>query len=83
MPAKNSAKRVICKRLKGLMVERGIGTYELAQKLGMGPSTLNLKINGKRDWWYSEVARITIVFGYDEIKDVFPELHNSILKKGA
>ena len=76
-------KRVVCKRLKGLMVEREIGTNALAKKLGIGPSTLNLKINGKRDWWYLEIAHITKVFGYDEIKDVFPELHDLTLKKGA
>jgi transcriptional regulator with XRE-family HTH domain len=78
------AKGIIdCRRLKGLMVEKGITIRELSNKIGISENSLAQKINGHRDWWYRELIFIVKEFGFSEVRDVFPELYNSVLTKEA
>jgi len=70
-----TTKRVVCKRLKGLLVEHEMTIKDLSKKLGISENALMLKINGHRDFWFRETMQITRIFGSDEIKDVFPELY--------
>jgi len=74
------AKRsIISKRLKGLMTEKEITLKALSRKIGISENSLTLKINGHRDWWYWELIFIVKEFGFSEVKDVFPELYQSVL----
>lgn len=73
---------IVCRRLKGLMVENELTVKLLAKKIGISENSLTLKINGHREWWYRETALVTKVLGFSDIAEVFPELHASI-KKGA
>ncbi len=73
-------RRIICKRLKGLMAENELTINKLAKKIGISENALSIKINGYRDWWYWEVMLITKEFGYENAKDVFPELYSELHK---
>lgn len=73
-------KRIICNRLKGLMVERGIDLVKLSKMVGKSENALTLKINGYRDWWAWEIFAIVKAFKYTEIKEVFPELYEVFTK---
>ncbi|WP_347491173.1 helix-turn-helix domain-containing protein [Desulfoscipio sp. XC116] len=73
-------KPIVSKRLKGLMAEHEITIRKLSQKIGISENSLTLKINGRRDWWYWEMIAIMKHFGFSEVKDVFPELYDHILK---
>lgn len=75
-------KQIVCKKLKGLMVEHSLTLKDLSKKIGISENSLTLKINGRRDWWYWEIMLITKQFGFSEVKEVFPELYNSILRAG-
>ncbi len=74
------AKRVVSKRLKGLMVEHGMTIKDLSKKIGISENSLTLKMNGHRDWWYREVMLIVKEFDFTEVRDVFPELYDSVSK---
>ncbi|WP_273483667.1 helix-turn-helix domain-containing protein [Desulforamulus ruminis] len=73
-------KPIVCKKLKGLMAEHEITIRKLSRKIGISENSLTLKINGKRPWWFWEMLVITKEFGFSEVKDVFPEIYDSILK---
>ena len=45
-------------KLLGLLKERGVNQAELAEVIGISPTTLSLKINGKADFKLSEIKRI-------------------------
>lgn len=72
--------KIVNKRLKGLMVERNITISELSKKMGISARSLARKINGHQDWWYYELIFIVKQFGFSEVREVFPELYNHILK---
>ena len=80
--AKKSKKSIVCKKLKGLMAEHDITIRKLSEKIGISENSLTLKINGQRDWWYWEMLFVIKQFEITEVKDVFPELYESILKAG-
>lgn len=73
------AKGIVYKRLKGLMAEHGITIPELAKKMGISKSSLSRKINGRQTLYAHEVCFITQYFWFSELKNVFPEMYNSIL----
>lgn len=73
-------KPVVCKRLKGLMVEYEITVRKLSRKIGISENSLTLKINGHRNWWLWEILSITKQFGFSDARDVFPEIYNFILE---
>jgi len=75
-----ASKKIVCKKLKGLMVEHDMPAKKLSKKIGISESSLTQKINGHRDWWYWEVLLIVKVFKFSEVKDVFPELYESFSK---
>lgn len=78
------AKRpIVCRKLKGLMAEHEITVRELAKKIGISENSLTLKINGHRDWWYWEMVSVMKCFGFSEVKEVFPEIYNSVLNSKA
>jgi len=70
---------VVSRKLKGLMVEKGITLPVLSKKIGISENSLAQKINGHRDWWYRELIFIVKEFGYLKVRDVFPELYESVL----
>jgi len=72
--------KIISKKLKGLMAEHEISVRELSNIIDVSERSLSLKINGRRDWVYYEMLSITKQFGFLEIKEVFPEIYNYILK---
>lgn len=45
-------------KLKGLMREKGVTQAELAKKIGMAESTLNLKLSGKSFFKADEILKI-------------------------
>lgn len=65
--------KIVCKRLKGLMVENELTLQALAEKIGVSENSLTQKINGHRGFWYWEMVAIAKVFG-DSLENVFPEL---------
>lgn len=71
-------KFIVSKRLKGLMAEHEMTIRELARKMGVSENSLTLKINGRRNWWYWELMLIVKQFDFIEVRDVFPELYNSV-----
>jgi len=73
-------KPIVCRKLKGLMAENDITVRKLSQKIGISENSLTLKINGHRDWWYWEMVSVMKNFGFTEVKDVFPEIYNHVLK---
>lgn len=75
-------KPVICRKLKGLLAEHDMTVKDLAKKIGISENSLTLKINGGRDWWYWEMLAVVRQFGLAEVREVFPEVHESILKAG-
>jgi len=72
-------KPLVCWRLKGLIAEHDMTVKELAQRIGISENSLRLRINGRREWLYKELIATINLFGFSETKDVFPDLHNSIL----
>lgn len=50
-------------KLKGLMREKGVTQAELAKKIGMAESTLNLKLSGKTDFKTDEIIAISDFLG--------------------
>ncbi|MDI9449141.1 MAG: helix-turn-helix transcriptional regulator [Bacillota bacterium] len=70
----SNKKRIVCRRLRGLMVEHQLTTKDLSKKLGISESSLMKKINGHSDWWYKEVVFIIQELGFSEVQDVFPEI---------
>lgn len=71
-------KRIVCKRLKGLLAENELTINALAKRIGISENALSLKINGYRDWWYWEVMLVAKEFGAENSKDVFPELYKEL-----
>ncbi|MCM1567015.1 MAG: helix-turn-helix transcriptional regulator [Dehalobacter sp.] len=76
-------KNVVSRRLKELMAEHEITIPELAKKMGISKSSLSRKINGRQTWYAHEMCFITQYFWFSEFKNVFPEMHNSVLSEGA
>ena len=82
MSKASAKKRIVCHRLKGLMVERQVTAGNLSRKLGMSEAGLYKKINGHSDWWYREVLFITRYFGFTQVIEVFPEMVESYSEVG-
>ncbi len=74
--------RMVSKKLKGLMAQHGITIRKLSNMVGISEKSLSLKINGRRKWRYWEAIFIVGQFGFSEVKDVFPELYDSVLRAG-
>ena len=49
--------------IKYLIGDRGIEQGDLARRLEMDPSTLSLKIAGKRKWTIGELVKVSDIFG--------------------
>ena len=75
-----AVKRVVSRRLKGLMAEHETTLRSLSKKIGISENSLTLKINAQRDWWYWELMLIVKEFGFSEVKEVFPELYEAVLR---
>lgn len=45
-------------KLKGLMREKGVTQAELAKKIGISESSLNLKLNDKTEFKQREISKI-------------------------
>lgn len=73
-------KPIVCKELKGLMAKHGFTVGKLSKKIGISENSLTLKINGRRDWWFWEMIAIIRVFEFSEVKEVFPEIYEAVLK---
>lgn len=59
-------------KLKSLCVEHGISQKELSVLLDIGKTTLNLKLNGKRDFTQIEIQMIINLFCLS-YREIFPE----------
>ncbi len=53
------------------MVENGMTQNVMAQKLNMGASTFNRKLNGAAPWYYHECVLVSKLFG-KSVAEVFP-----------
>lgn len=62
-------------KLRALMAENGITQSRLAEKLKMGVSTLNRKLNGTAPWYYHECVLVSKYFG-KSIVEVFPAIED-------
>lgn len=58
-------------KLKGKMVEHHITQKDLADRIGICPSSLNFKLSGKRDFTVSEMWMICSILGIDRAEDYF------------
>lgn len=59
-------------KLKGLMKEKNITQNQLAREIGLCPTSLNRKLNGKRDFTISEINSIALYFNiFDDIQKYF------------
>ena len=72
-----SKKEIVCKELKGLLAKNDLTIGKLAGKLGISENALTLKINGERRLWLDEALKITKIFGFEQVRDVFPELYDA------
>lgn len=72
-------KQIVCRKLKGLLAENEITVKKLSEMVGISESSLTLKINGGRDWWYWEVLEVSKIFKL-EVEKVFPELVRASIK---
>ena len=61
------------------MAENEMTTLMLAKKIGIAEPTLQVKITGGSDWRFWEILLIAKLFGYEDPREVFPELYQSIL----
>lgn len=50
--------KIVGERIKGIMTIRNIGRKEMAEKIGISYNTLTKKLNGKREFTYSEILKI-------------------------
>lgn len=46
------------KKLKGMIVAKGLSQYDIAKSLKMSQSSLNLKINNKRAFSFNEAKEL-------------------------
>ena len=53
-------------KLKGLLREKGMTQDDLAKAVGLSPSGLNLKMNGKLGFRVDEVYSICVRLGIDD-----------------
>lgn len=58
-------------KLRGKMVELRVTQGDLAKELGISPSTLNLKLNGKREFTLSEIWRIKLALNLENTDAYF------------
>ena len=75
-----SAGLVTSRKLRGIMAEYGISTFELSQEMKIPESTLLLKIDGRCEWLFCETMYIVKRLGFSGFRDVFPEIYNYVLK---
>lgn len=61
------------KKLRALMVEKGYTQEQLAKLLGITETTLNYKINNKREFKASEIQALTKILGIpmQEVDGIF------------
>lgn len=57
--------------LRGKMREKGYTQEKLAKAIGMGPSTLNQKLNNKRDFTNLESLAIAKILGIQDMGPYF------------
>ena len=60
-------------KLKAIMVERGYTQERLANALEISPTTLNYKLNNKREFLASEISKIThlLLIDSEQVSDIF------------
>lgn len=58
-------------RLKGRIREKGFTQVDLAKAVGISSSSLNLKINNKRDFTLKETFAIAKILGIDDCNPFF------------
>jgi DNA-binding XRE family transcriptional regulator len=69
--------RVECNRLRGIVAERKLTIEWIAKKIGISVNSLSIKINGHREFKFSEAYRIANLLEM-EVRDVFPELIKAV-----
>jgi len=70
-------------RLTVILFDRKITYPQLAKKIGISGNSLQQKINGQRRWWIDECVSIAKYLGYEDLREVFPEVYEHILKNIA
>ncbi len=73
---------IVSRKLKKLIKEKELTYPDLAKKIGISANSLTLKINGRRNWWFWETITIAQCFGFDDLREVFPEQYGAFLKQG-
>lgn len=63
-------------KLKAALVAEGYNQSELAEKLSISATTLNYKINGKREFTATEISKIAKLFSLSD-KDISTIFLNS------
>ncbi|MFR5264565.1 helix-turn-helix transcriptional regulator [Clostridium sp.] len=58
-------------KLKSMMIEKEITQKKLAELLDLNVSTVNFKINGKKDFTLSEARKISSIFDNKPIEEIF------------
>lgn len=57
--------------LEAAIAQKGIFKKELSKALGVSQKSLNLKLNGKVDWWWHEVTTLRTLFPEIPIDQLF------------
>lgn len=57
--------------LKAKIIEKNIEKKKIAEYLGISPTSLNYKINGKTEFKGSEIQLLSKILGIEKEKDVY------------
>lgn len=68
-------RRIPFRELRVCLLERGYYAKDLARAIGMGESTMSMKLNGKAPWTLAEAFAVCDALGvsYDMIPVLFPK----------
>jgi len=72
-------KKIVCNKLKGLIVENNFNYSTIAKTIGKSSANVTEKINGKLDWSYIECLLISNLFNMT-IEEVFSEITEAYSK---
>lgn len=68
-------RKIPFRELRVLILERGYYAKDLARAIGMGESTMSMKLNGKAPWTMAEAYAVCDALGvsYEKIPVLFPK----------
>ena len=71
------------KKVKGAMAEMGMNQNDVANEIGLAMPTVNLKLNGKREFTASEICRLASALDKSPSYFFAPQLNPSLREGDA